>query len=338
MLYNEPSEVKSVTFIYRVLLLMLFLGTSSVWAQNLLPTPISTAPYFFNATPMNVSMPYQLPNYWQQQQPNFMESLLPAFNNFSSMLAQDLEGYDDERIEYFEESDNNRRRNRNFDAYTYSRREARSEPSSSTTTTPAAAVARTTEHCTDCETNTGTQPAVISSEAERAVASVQDVSASLLDSSLRTYEQSSEVQKMITAIRRDATLKRDRRRKVVGNKPKDESLGRCLMYVKFGLVESGLFPSYPSGLNAAYFGRALTDRGFSNIMSDGTFNITDPAKAPIGSVIVYEDTRTTIPGHIEVKLGANEYGSDYISDRPRSETSATRKVIGIYVKLPEGES
>lgn len=331
-----------MTFIYRVLLLMLFLGTSSVWAQNLLPTPISTAPYFFNATPMNISMPYQLPNYWQQQQPNLMESLLPAFNNLSSMLAQDLEGYGDERIEYFEESDNRRRRNRNFDDYTYSRREARSESTPratpAATATPVTAQARTTEHCTDCETNTSTQPAVISSEAERAVASLQDVSDNLLDSTLRSYSESSEVQKLITAIRRDASLKRDNRRKVVGNKPKDESLGRCLMYVKFGLVESGLFPSYPGGLNAAYFGRALEDKGFSNIMSDGTFNITDPAKAPIGSVIVYEDTETTIPGHIEVKLGANEYGSDYISDRPRSETSATRKVIGIYVKLPEGES
>lgn len=65
------------------------------FAQNLLPTYISTAPFYFNAQPMmypSVYQPYQLPNYWQQQ-PNFLMSALPQITNmFTGMLESDFGG------------------------------------------------------------------------------------------------------------------------------------------------------------------------------------------------------------------------------------------------------
>lgn len=71
-----------------------FLAGSAL-AQNLLPTYVSTAPYYFNAQPMmypSVNQPYQLPNYWQQQ-PNFLMSALPQISNmFTSMLSSDFGG------------------------------------------------------------------------------------------------------------------------------------------------------------------------------------------------------------------------------------------------------
>ena len=41
---------------------------------------------------------------------------------------------------------------------------------------------------------------------------------------------------------------------------------------------------------------------------------------------------------LEVKLDNGEYGSDYIDDQARSETSSNRRIIGIYAKLPESGS
>ena len=111
------------------------------------------------------------------------------------------------------------------------------------------------------------------------------------------------------------------------------------MYVKFGMLEAGYFRNYPGGQFASDFAPALSAQGFVNIMNSNGFEITDPEKAPVGSVIVYENTPgSKRPGHIEVKLDNGEYGSDYIDDQARSETSSQRKIIGIYVKLPENKS
>jgi hypothetical protein len=78
--------------IKNIIIFLLSLASSVVWAQNLLPTPISTAPYYFNAQPMmypQMNQPYQLPNYWQQQQPSLL-NYMPMISQFSDMVANDL--------------------------------------------------------------------------------------------------------------------------------------------------------------------------------------------------------------------------------------------------------
>lgn len=72
----------------------------------------------------------------------------------------------------------------------------------------------------------------------------------------------------------------------------------------------------------------LAKQGFRQLQ------IQDPARAPLGSVIVYRNAcESSHPaGHIEIKTGSNEYISDFISSRPMSVKTGCRKVAGIYYK------
>tara|TARA_R110000868_G_scaffold136049_11_gene348842 strand:- start:992 stop:2035 length:1044 start_codon:yes stop_codon:yes gene_type:complete len=337
-----------------LLLTCIFAGQS--FAQNLLPTPISVAPFYFNASPMmppQIQQPYQLPNYWQQQ-PNLMQSLMPAFGEFASMLEADLTRGND-RYSYGDDYGNSRRDYETRSEFLYdpdrprARRSLASSPSSErrsrsvvTTTvraTPAPTPTPTPTDCVECRSSNAGTPEVVEPQTTEVAQVAVQASSIVLDDTLRAYQESQGVRDMVAAIRSGALKRRTERRAIIGRKPADESLGRCLMYVKFAMLEGGFFSSYPSGLYASNFSPALERRGFVNLMRGNGYEITDPKDAPIGSVIVYENTPDPkTPGHIEVKLSDTDYGSDYIDDQPRSETSNNRKIIGIYAKLPAGDS
>lgn len=191
-----------------------------------------------------------------------------------------------------------------------------------------------TADCESCRVSALSQPATLTTSADQTLSVGREASERVLDDALQRYEDSPQVARMIDKIREDSTLYRDSRRRVTGSKSSSRSIGRCLMYVKFAMLEADYFSSYPGGRFAANFGPALESRGFTNLMDDDGYNIDHPDDAPVGSVIVYEKTPgSRTPGHIEVKLGPNEYGSDYIADEPISDTTSRRRIIGIYAKV-----
>jgi len=340
-----------------IILTLSCMTAGGVSAQSLMPTPISVAPYYFNASPMmppQIQQPYQLPNYWQQQ-PSLMQNLMPAFSSFASMLEEDLTG-DSDRYSYGEDYGSSRR---NYDTrreFLYDPDRPRSSRSTSSSPTRSRTVVSTTvratpaptptpattvseDQCVECLENNSGAPQVLETQTREVAQVVERVSSSVLDETLRAYQESQAVTDMVASVRSGAVKRRNQRRAIVGSKPASESLGRCLMYVKFAMLDGGFFSSYPSGMYASNFSPALERQGFVNLMSGNGYEITDPKDAPIGSVIVYENTPgSKTPGHIEIKLSDTDYGSDYIDDQPRSETSSNRKIIGIYAKLPAGES
>lgn len=106
------------------ILLIIALAMKGSFAQNLLPMPISTAPYYFNAQPMMYPQwdsSYSLPNYWQQQQPNFM-SYMPMLNQLSQSMLDDFSGgnnYDSKAPRSIFDVDANGRIKRDYSDYTY---------------------------------------------------------------------------------------------------------------------------------------------------------------------------------------------------------------------------
>ncbi len=152
----------------------------------------------------------------------------------------------------------------------------------------------------------------------------------LMDQAVSQYSNSDEVQRMWTRLERRFTTRLNRNRRPVGTKPASTSIGRCLMYVKFGLVSGG-FMSYPGTAHAQQFGPVLRQSGFTNLMDTPGFEDITPETAPPGAVIVY---RGGDSGHIEVKMEDGRYGSDFVSNSPISARTSRRVPIGIYVKIP----
>lgn len=152
----------------------------------------------------------------------------------------------------------------------------------------------------------------------------------LLDQAIAQYSASDEVTRMQARLRNRFTVKLDRNRRVVGSKLATSSIGRCLMYVKFGLVSGG-FMRYPGTRHAKDFGPVLRNSGFTNLMDTPGFEEITPENAPAGAVIVYRGGES---GHIEVKMDDGKYGSDFVSSSPISARTSRRVPIGIYVKIP----
>ncbi len=354
-----------MVYLRTLLLILICLASGGLSAQNLMSTPISVAPFYFNATPTSyppMSIPYQLPPYWQQQSFNPWASLVPAFSQFANTFADDLSRPSDDII-YAEDFEPRRSRYSISGDFLYEResRAARRTPNTRASTSPpepastsastsaptstptpvqTAAPVATNDQCDECLSNgNNSTDDVIAPQTRDIAAVISEISNNVLDESLTQYQESDQVQTMVRSIREGSLKRRDRRRQIIGRKTSEESLGRCLMYVKFAMLEAGYFGAYPGGMYASDFSPALESRGFQNLMTHDAYNMTDPEDAPIGSIIVYENTPgSTRPGHIEVKLDNGEYGSDYIDDQARSETSSNRKIIGIYAKLPESES
>lgn len=114
----------------------------------------------------------------------------------------------------------------------------------------------------------------------------------------------------------------------------------CYRGVKEALAGAGLVSSWwpeEAAIDAHRRG-TLQKKGFRNLMTAA--NAWDEWNAPIGAVLVYagglyncEDERKHPMqcGHIEIKLSATKYCSDYCKSIPVS-VNLDRRLVGIYVK------
>ena len=95
---------------------------------------------------------------------------------------------------------------------------------------------------------------------------------------------------------------------------------QCWHYVKEALVASGAVSSYPKTVNAKDAGKELvTNYGFKRLP------VHDPYKAPVGSVLVYNNQKGA--GHVEIRTKSG-FASDF-----RSKLPSPRPLIGVYSKL-----
>ena len=95
---------------------------------------------------------------------------------------------------------------------------------------------------------------------------------------------------------------------------------QCWHYVKEALVASGAVSSYPKTVNAKDAARELVSNyGFKKL------SVRDPYKAPVGSVLVYNNK--TGAGHVEIRT-KNGFASDF-----RSKIPSPRPLIGVYTKM-----
>jgi hypothetical protein len=94
---------------------------------------------------------------------------------------------------------------------------------------------------------------------------------------------------------------------------------QCWHYVKEALVASGAVNSYPKSVNAKDAGKELVNNyGFKKL------SVRDPYKAPVGSVLVYNNKIGA--GHVEIRTKSG-FASDF-----RSKIPSPRPLIGVYTK------
>jgi len=94
---------------------------------------------------------------------------------------------------------------------------------------------------------------------------------------------------------------------------------QCWHYVKEALVASGAVSSYPKSVNAKEAGKELVSNyGFKKI------SVRDPYKAPVGSVLVYNNKKGA--GHVEIRTKTG-FASDF-----RSKIPSPRPLIGVFTK------
>ncbi len=95
---------------------------------------------------------------------------------------------------------------------------------------------------------------------------------------------------------------------------------QCWHYVKEALVASGAVSSYPKTVNAKDAAKELVGTyGFKKL------SVRDPYKAPVGSVLVYNNKSGA--GHVEIRT-RNGFASDF-----RSKIPSPRPLIGVYSKM-----
>jgi hypothetical protein len=112
-------------------------------------------------------------------------------------------------------------------------------------------------------------------------------------------------------LRRAATIAEDRAHA--------HSRERCWHYVKEALVASGAVTSYPKSVYAKEAGKELVSNyGFKKL------SVRDPYKAPVGSVLVYNNKNGA--GHVEIRTKSG-FASDF-----RSKIPSPRPLIGVYTK------
>lgn len=94
---------------------------------------------------------------------------------------------------------------------------------------------------------------------------------------------------------------------------------RCWRYVKEALLAAGAVDSYPQTTLAKQAGNELVENfGFQKL------TVTDPYKAPVGAVLVYDSKGAA--GHVEIRTKTG-FVSDFSTPIP-----SKRKLIGIYTK------
>ena len=94
---------------------------------------------------------------------------------------------------------------------------------------------------------------------------------------------------------------------------------QCWHYVKEALVASGAVNSYPRTVNAKDAAQELVNSyGFKKL------SVRDPYKAPVGSVLVYNNKKGA--GHVEIRT-RHGFASDF-----RSKIPSPRPLIGVFTK------
>jgi hypothetical protein len=94
---------------------------------------------------------------------------------------------------------------------------------------------------------------------------------------------------------------------------------QCWHYVKEALLASGAVSSYPKTVNAKEAGKELVNNyGFKRLA------VHDPYKAPVGSVLVYNNKSGA--GHVEIRTKSG-FASDF-----RSKIPSPRPLIGVFTK------
>ncbi|HEX8312639.1 MAG TPA: hypothetical protein VF614_15060 [Chthoniobacteraceae bacterium] len=107
---------------------------------------------------------------------------------------------------------------------------------------------------------------------------------------------------------------------IAADRARKKSTSRCWRYVKTALLASRTIDSYPK---TAYAKQAAVELqksyGFKRI------KVTDPYKAPLGSVLVYGGRGA---GHVEIRT-AQGFVSDF-----QTPKASPRPLIGVFVKPP----
>lgn len=94
---------------------------------------------------------------------------------------------------------------------------------------------------------------------------------------------------------------------------------KCWRYVKEALLAAGAVDSYPQTAFAKEAGTELVENfGFQKLP------VSDPYKAPVGAVLVYDAQGQ--PGHVEIRTKTG-FVSDFAT-----RTASKRKLIGVYTK------
>lgn len=105
---------------------------------------------------------------------------------------------------------------------------------------------------------------------------------------------------------------------IAAQRAHQHSTYQCWHYVKDALVDAQVVPNRPGTAYAKQAGDELTKKyGFTKL------KVSDPFKAPIGSVLVYGGNGA---GHVELRT-AQGFASDFLSATPSS-----RPLLGVYVK------
>jgi hypothetical protein len=105
---------------------------------------------------------------------------------------------------------------------------------------------------------------------------------------------------------------------IAANRAASASTQSCWRYVKTALLRAQIIDTYPKTRLAKEAGVELqTQFGFRKL------NVSDPYKAPPGSVLVYGGAGA---GHVELR-SKEGFVSDFVSAKP-----SPRPLIGVYVK------
>jgi hypothetical protein len=105
---------------------------------------------------------------------------------------------------------------------------------------------------------------------------------------------------------------------IAANRAASSSTQNCWRYVKTALLRAQIIDSYPKTRFAKEAGVELQNQfGFRKL------NVSDPYKAPPGSVLVYGGVGA---GHVELR-SKEGFVSDFVSAKP-----SPRPLIGVYVK------
>ena len=106
--------------------------------------------------------------------------------------------------------------------------------------------------------------------------------------------------------------------KIAQSRARAHSTSRCWRYVKDALLAAKAIPTRPKTAYAKQAAQELTrDYGFKKL------RVSDPYKAPLGSVIVYGGRGA---GHVEIRT-ARGFVSDF-----ETVKASPRPLIGVYIK------